>query len=121
MNNKFLPIGTIILLKDAKKRLMITGFCMTPKEDQSVMYDYCGCVYPEGIVDHEQTILFNHDQIDKIYHMGLSDQEDIEFKNKLNDVLKNMKNGVLVQNNVNLVQNNSVQPQMFSNSMNVQQ
>ena len=31
-NEKFLPIGTVVLLKSEKKRLMITGFCSFDEE-----------------------------------------------------------------------------------------
>ena len=91
MNNvgeKFLPLGTVVMLKGASKRLMITGFCtMAAEESEGVMYDYSGCMYPEGVISSDQTALFNHDQIEKIYHMGLVDQEEKDFKIKLNQLL----------------------------------
>ena len=91
MNNvgeKFLPLGTVVMLKGASKRLMITGFCtMASEEAEGVMYDYSGCMYPEGVISSDQTALFNHDQIEKIYHMGLVDQEEKDFKIKLNQLL----------------------------------
>ena len=49
MNTKFLPIGTVVSLKGANKKLMITGFCMYNKENNNQMYDYCGYHFPEGI------------------------------------------------------------------------
>ena len=84
---KYLPIGTVVLLKEGKKRVMITGFCTIPKEDSSKIFDYNGCLYPEGVLSSEQSLLFNHDQIVKIFHLGLSDDEDKEFKKKLNDFI----------------------------------
>lgn len=91
MNNigeKFLPLGTVVMLKGATKRLMITGFCsMAANEENAVMYDYAGCMYPEGFVSSDQTALFNHDQIEKVYHLGLVDQEEKDFKIKLNQLL----------------------------------
>jgi len=91
MNNvgeKFLPLGTVVMLKGASKRLMITGFCtMAAEEAEGVMYDYSGCMYPEGVISSDQTALFNHDQIEKIYHIGLVDQEEKDFKIKLNQLL----------------------------------
>lgn len=90
MNNveKFLPLGTVVMLKGASKRLMITGFCTMAAEDaNSVMYDYVGCIYPEGMISSDQNALFNHDQIEKIYYIGLVDQEEKEFKIKLNQLL----------------------------------
>ena len=86
--NKFLPIGTVVLLKGAKKRLMISGFAVTSKEDNK-MWDYCGCAYPEGIMTLENISLFDHEQIEKIFHMGLSDDEEENFKKSLNEYVNN--------------------------------
>ena len=83
---KYLPIGTVVLLKDAEKRLMITGFCTSSEDDVEKVYDYSGCLYPEGIISSKQTFLFNHNQITKIYHFGLRDEEE----QKLQEVLKNI-------------------------------
>lgn len=47
--NKYLPIGSVIVLKEGEKRLMI----------------------------------FNHEQIDKIYHLGLQDEEQYEFNKRI--------------------------------------
>lgn len=83
---KFLPIGTVVLLKEGKKRLMITGFCPVANENnEKKMYDYTGVVYPEGLISASQLLLFNHSQIQKIFHMGMyRDEEEKSFKQKLN-------------------------------------
>lgn len=90
---KFLPIGTVVLIKDAKKRVMITGFCAEAQNDNSKkMYDYCGVVYPEGVISMDQLCLFNHNQIAKIYHLGLyKDYEQREFNKKLHQLVNNSK------------------------------
>lgn len=101
MNNKyekFLPIGTVVLLKGAKKRLMITGFCSYDLADKTKAYDYTGCLYPEGIITSKETALFNHNQIEKIYFLGYSDQEEKNFKVKLIQELKKL---LQQQNNTN--------------------
>mgnify|MGYP004476581575 FL=1 len=85
---KFLPIGTVVMLKGGKKRAMITGFCSIPSEDKTKIYDYSGCIYPEGFISSSQTLLFNHDQIDKVFYLGLIDDEEKKFKEKLNEALK---------------------------------
>lgn len=87
---KFLPIGTVVLLKGAKKRLMITGFCSFDEAKKDKAYDYTGCLYPEGIISSKQMALFNHSQIDKIYYLGYSDQEEKAFKKKLVEELNNI-------------------------------
>ena len=86
---KYLPIGSVVMLEKGKKRLMITGFCITPKEQQGKVYDYSGILYPEGMLTSDQTAVFNHDQIDKIYALGYSDEEEKDFKKKLNELVKN--------------------------------
>ncbi|MBQ9072549.1 MAG: DUF4176 domain-containing protein [Bacilli bacterium] len=70
---KYLPIGSVVLLKNAKKQVMITGFLARSKEENSKVYDYMGCMYPEGILSSEFNLLFNHDQIENIYYIGYSD------------------------------------------------
>lgn len=84
---KYLPIGTVVMLKNGKKRIMITGFCSFLNEDKSKMFDYSGCLYPEGFISHEKTLLFDHSQIEKVYSVGYSDDEDVEFKKRLGQVL----------------------------------
>ena len=84
MKDKYLPIGTIVMLKGGKKRLMIVGFCMETKVgDKTARFDYAGCLYPEGVVDSKQFPLFNHDQIDKVYNEAYIDEEETEFKKAL--------------------------------------
>ena len=94
MNNvgeKYLPIGTVVMLKGGTKRVMITGFCTMATDNKDIMYDYSGCMYPEGFLSSDQTALFNHDQIAQVYHMGLVDEEEKKFKETLIELLKNMK------------------------------
>lgn len=90
---KYLPIGTVVKLKDAEKRIMITGFLCVDQKDESKIYDYCGCLSPEGIISADKTLLFNHDQIAQIFHIGFIDQEEKEFKEKLKEVIE-LKNKI---------------------------
>ena len=89
---KYLPIGSVVLLKDAKKRVMITGFAAKGKETGDKMFDYMGCLYPEGIISSEQNLLFNHEQIDKIFYIGYSDNEWKELEIKLKGIVEEMNN-----------------------------
>ena len=84
---KYLPIGTIVLLKNGKKKTMITGFCTADKNKMEKFYDYNGCPYPEGIVSSNMTLLFDHNQIDKIYHLGYRDNEQVEFMSSLKELI----------------------------------
>ncbi len=92
MNNdigeKYLPIGTVVMLKGGTKRAMITGFCSVAQDDLNKMYDYSGCIYPEGYISSNQVCLFDHEQIEKIYHTGLIDEEEMAFKTKLKTLVE---------------------------------
>ena len=92
MNNvgeKYLPIGTVVMLKAASKRLMITGFSTMAVDNKDEIYDYSRCMYPEGFLSSYQTALFNHYQIEQVYYVGLVDEEEKKFKETLATLLSN--------------------------------
>lgn len=89
MKEKFLPLGSVVLLKNATKRLMITGFYVKTDENGEKTYDYVGCLYPEGVISSKENCVFNHEQIDKIFFIGYSDDEEKSFKEKLNKAVNN--------------------------------
>ena len=89
---KYLPIGTVVLLKGGRKRVMITGFCVSRKENPEEMWDYSGCIYPEGIFSSDNVLMFDHTQITEVFHIGLIDDEEKEFKNKLKEEVEKIKN-----------------------------
>lgn len=96
MNNsnyeKFLPIGSVVLLKGGTKKAMITGFCSVASEEKTKIYDYTGCIYPEGYLDFDQVCLFDHNQIEKVYHLGYIDDEEKSFKEELKEVAEEYSN-----------------------------
>lgn len=90
MNNteKYLPLGSVVLLKGGEKKLMIIGYCPVQAGDNTNnTYDYSGCLWPEGLISSDQVALFNHDQIDKIFCLGLSNDEQKDFITKLKDFM----------------------------------
>jgi hypothetical protein len=91
VGEKYLPIGTVVMLKGGTKRVMITGFCAIEEKEKTKMWDYSGCLYPEGFLSSNQTCLFDHEQIEKVYHYGLIDEEEEKFKAQLNELLVGAK------------------------------
>lgn len=87
---KYLPIGTVVMLKGGSKRVMITGFCSVAEENKNKVFDYSGCLYPEGYLSSKQVCLFDHEQIDKVYHIGLVDEEEKQFKIKLDNMMNSI-------------------------------
>ncbi len=79
----YLPIGTVVLLKGGSKKVMINGFCVIPNDNQHKLYDYSGCLYPEGIINSNEVCLFNREQIDRIFFRGYENEEEVIFKEEL--------------------------------------
>ena len=75
---KFLPIGSVVLLKDSTKRVMIVGLKQKLAGADKV-WDYSGCLFPEGILDPEKLFLFDAGQIERLYFVGLQDTESMTF------------------------------------------
>lgn len=75
---KYLPIGTVVVLHEGEKTIMIYGRKQLHAETK-VIYDYVACLYPEGNIDEEYTYLFNHDQIREIVFMGFVNKEEKAF------------------------------------------
>lgn len=86
-----LPIGTVVMLKGGKKRIMITGFFCQDIKKLGKVYDYCALLYPEGYIKPNEMLMFDHEQIEKIYYLGLNDDENKEFQKKLDEYLKHNK------------------------------
>ena len=83
MEEKFLPVGTVVILKDATKELMITVYCSMTPEHKGKLFDYTGCLYPEGLLSSDQICLFDHEQIKEIFFKGYINDEFIDFEKKL--------------------------------------
>lgn len=75
---KYLPIGTVVLLHEGEKTIMIYGRQQLHTETDAV-FDYVACLYPEGNIDAEYTYLFNHDQIREVVHMGYINDDERDF------------------------------------------
>ncbi|MBQ3018134.1 MAG: DUF4176 domain-containing protein [Clostridia bacterium] len=81
----YLPIGSVVILKDAEKKIMIYGRRQRRITDE-VEYDYIACLYPEGNINEEYMYLFNHEDIETVVHRGFSDAEEEAFVEKINNL-----------------------------------
>ncbi len=80
--NKYLPIGSVVLLKGAKKRVIIVGLFQTIDGGDN-RYDYSACVYPVGVIDSNNMLAFNHEDIDVVYAYGYQDDEYFVMNKKI--------------------------------------
>lgn len=87
MTEKYLPIGTVIQMKDVDKKIMIMGYASMDANKKDKIYDYCGCIYPEGVLSTDHNLLFDHNKIEKIISLGYIDEEEKEFLKKLKEAI----------------------------------
>ena len=82
-----LPIGSVVLLKEATKKLVIIGdLQVNPNENK--IYDYLAVPYPEGYIGSNNNFLFNHSDINDIIFYGYTNPERDVFINAM-DILYN--------------------------------
>lgn len=91
-----LPIGSVVMLKNSTKRVMIIGICQfqtVPGEEKPRIWDYVGCPFPEGYQGANEGYLFNNDQIETVYAVGYQDEEQMVMKTKYDQVLAELRKG----------------------------
>ena len=71
MYKDLLPIGSVVALQGATRKLLIIGTIVHDKQTNT-MYDYIGEPFPKGHIDEETLILFQHEDIDSVHYMGYS-------------------------------------------------
>ncbi|WP_443771065.1 DUF4176 domain-containing protein [Anaerostipes sp.] len=86
--NELLPIGSIVLLKDGEKRLMINGIMQSDASGNGESYDYLGILYPEGHIGDEFQYLFNQEDIEQVIFRGYEDEEREEFLKRIASVIE---------------------------------
>lgn len=101
MKEKFLPIGTVVLLEGGEKKLMITSYLIFGPGDGKAkkVFDYGACTYPEGIIDSSHAVGFNHTDIKKIVFLGHEDEDQANLntllKQSADEIKRKLSNGEL--------------------------
>lgn len=87
---KLLPIGSVVLLEESNKRVMIVGRLQRQVGTDRI-WDYSACFYPEGIINPNELFLFNHEQIKTLFFVGFQDREGVEFQDIIDSKRKQIK------------------------------
>lgn len=77
-----LPLGSVVLLKDAKRYLVVMGYLII-EEGTNKVWDYMGCAYPIGAISSDAILTFDTNQIEKVIFKGFSDEEGENFRKKV--------------------------------------
>lgn len=97
MYKDLLPLGSVVLLKGGKKKIMICGRIQA-QAGKNIIYDYSACYFPEGIVDPSKMFFFNRDAIERVFFLGCQDEDELTFRHNVLDQLGELeiKNGAVV-------------------------
>lgn len=88
MVKDLLPIGSVVKLKNMKKKIMIIGIMPMKQinEKQTKVYDYMGVPYPEGFIGAKAGALFDHKNIETIIFIGYENKERELFVTTIQNV-----------------------------------
>lgn len=86
---ELLPIGSVVLLKNAQKKIVIMGLLQTKHTEngRNITYDYMGVPYPEGYMGRETGLLFNHENVQEVVFTGFVNEERETFIKVIQQIL----------------------------------
>lgn len=93
MNKRYLPIGSVIKLKNNNKSIMITGYYSVEYARDLEIYDYSGCAYPEGVMIKSSCCSFNQSDIKEVLFEGYKTDEYTTLTNSLNEIDEEIMTG----------------------------
>lgn len=98
MYKDMLPIGSIIRAEGGERYLMICGRIVC-SDDSDRIYDYVGCLYPEGVAKSDSLFFFDRDAIEQVLFIGYQDEQELAFRTEILDNLGELKveDGELVE------------------------
>ena len=91
MNDEYLPVGSVVMLKGATRGIVVIGYSVV-EEGKKEIWDYLGCAYPIGVINAENNLLFNKDKIEKVLFKGYTDEEGTKFLQTLKETMNKIKN-----------------------------
>lgn len=83
MDSKILELGSVVLLKQTARKVMIVARATGIKKDEETLYfDYAACEYPEGVIK-DQLLFFNSDDIAKVLFHGYTDDTNAIIEERI--------------------------------------
>lgn len=92
MDNKYLPIGSVVKLKNSDNLIMITGYYSVEYESGIIIYEYSGCSYPEGLMVKHKCISFNHEDIENVVFKGYVNDDYLKVNSDLISIDEDIEN-----------------------------
>ena len=81
-----LPVGSVVFLQTAVKKVMIIGIKQRNQENHTT-YDYVGVLYPEGYISNKVLFNFNHKDVMDIVYRGYENSEQEDFLKMVQEIM----------------------------------
>lgn len=78
MEIDWLPLGSVVMLRDTSRPLVIYGRMQRDMQTGRV-WEYAAAVYPEGNPDSMRAVMFDGPDIEYVLHLGFRDRLELEF------------------------------------------
>ena len=94
MQEKYLPIGSVVRLKGQNRQIVIVGYTIYNNKESktnTTIYDYCGFPYPEGYIGEDKNIAFNHELIEEIKYIGYMSENFKDLNTEIKKALENFE------------------------------
>ena len=88
-----LPLGSVVKLKDGIAMFIIQGYLPNDLKNPDKYYDYEANLFPIGR-EADKTYLFNEEDIDEVMFIGYQTKNSIEYRELIEKVKNNLKNGM---------------------------
>ena len=81
MNEKILPLGTVVTLKngDGSKLMIVTRASIVEDNGKEVYFDYGSVLIPQGMVSPESVYFFNKENVGEVLFKGFENDAEIQF------------------------------------------
>ncbi len=76
----YLPIGSVVTLKNYDRKVMIIG---RSQISDKIKYDYSGVLFPDGYLGSNKLFVFNSDEIENLFYIGMQNEEELIFRKAL--------------------------------------
>lgn len=91
MNNKILPLGTVVKLKngDNSNLMIISRGSLIEDKGKEVYFDYGAVLIPQGMLAPEAVYFFNRENVETVIFEGFKDEKEEEFEEQYDTMIQN--------------------------------
>ena len=80
-----LPIGSVVMIKQSDRRLMVIGRNQRDKKTKET-FDYIACYFPEGVQESTKVLHFNKEDIMLVFSLGYLNEDELRLRKELENM-----------------------------------